>query len=106
MSSPSAPVEDVNDIPVDEEMTNAADAPISPLPNGTQDHSSSTMDHDHNVQAQSSGNAPHHNRKDATLREFLSKMDEYAPIVCRPHPLITFQECTVLTNPPHRSLMQ
>lgn len=73
-------------MPVDEEMTNAADAPTSPLPNGTQDHSSSTMDHDHSAQAegQSSGNAPHHNRKDATLREFLSKMDEYAPIVCRP----------------------
>jgi len=83
MSSPSAPAEEVGDIPADEEMTNAVDAPASPLPNGTQDHSSSTMDHDYNPQteAQSSHHAPHHNRKDATLREFLSKMDDYAPIV-------------------------
>jgi hypothetical protein len=27
----------------------------------------------------------HGNRKDVTLREFLSKMDDYAPIVCVPH---------------------
>jgi len=86
MSSPSAPVEDVGDVPIDEEMTNAVDAPPSPLPNGAQDHSSSTMDHDYNPQpeGQSSQHAAHHNRKDVTLREFLSKMDDYAPIVCGP----------------------
>ena len=89
MSSPLAPAEEVGDIAVDEEMTNAVDQPPSPLPNGTQDHSSSTMDHDYNPQpeTQPSQSAPHHNRKDATLREFLSKMDEYAPIVRYFHPI-------------------
>jgi hypothetical protein len=89
MSSPLAPAEETSDMPVDEEMTNAVDQPASPLPNGTQDHSSSTMDHDYNPhpEGQTSQTAPHHNRKDATLREFLGKMDEYAPIVCDPiHP--------------------
>jgi hypothetical protein len=83
MSSPSAPVEEVGDIPVDEEMINAADPSASPLANGTQDNSSATMDHDYNPQpeAQASQHASHHNRKDATLREFISKMDDYAPIV-------------------------
>jgi hypothetical protein len=31
-------------------------------------------------------NLSHHNRKDVTLREFLSKMDDYAPIVLLPPP--------------------
>ena len=87
MSSPPAPVEDVGEIPVDEEMTTEVEVVASPLPNGTQDHSSSTMDHDFDPQTdtQPSQHAPHHNRKDVTLREFLSKMDDYAPIVRAAH---------------------
>ena len=96
MSSPLPPAEEVSDMPIDEEMTNAVDQPASPLPNGTQDHSSSTMDHDYNPhpEGQTSQSAPHHNRKDATLREFLGKMDEYAPIVCLTHPHLQ------ITSPP------
>lgn len=84
MSSPPAAIEEVDDIPVDEEMTNAADPPASPLPNGTLENSSATVDHDYNPQTEGhpSQHATHHNRKDATLREFISKMDDYAPIVC------------------------
>jgi hypothetical protein len=80
MSSPTAPAADeVNDNPiVDEEMTNAVDAPTEQLVNGT--GTQDQMDHEVEPQAQSSA-AAHHNRKDATLREFLGKMDEFAPIV-------------------------
>ena len=42
------------------------------------------------TQQATAGSAPsnpsHHNRKDVTLREFLSKMDDYAPIVHEPSP--------------------
>jgi transcription initiation factor TFIID subunit 10 len=40
-------------------------------------------------------------KKDATLREFLSKMDEFAPIVCAAPP---WREMTA--DPPCRSQMQ
>jgi hypothetical protein len=102
MSSPSAPVEQVGDIPVDEEMTNAADPPASPLANGTLENSSATMDHDYNPQpeAQTSQHSSHHNRKDATLREFISKMDDYAPIVRASLPA---QHDTTVSNMPRIS---
>jgi hypothetical protein len=58
-----------------------------------QDISSSTLDHEPTTQTDtqqqqqqqqptSSSNGPSPSRKDASLREFLSKMDDYAPIVC------------------------
>lgn len=41
-----------------------------------------TMDHEVSDTQQSSAQpAPNHIRKDVTLREFLSNMDDYAPIV-------------------------
>lgn len=59
-----------------------------------QDTSSSTLDHEHTTQTDtqqqeepapqadsSTSNNPPLSRKDASLREFLSKMDDYAPIV-------------------------
>jgi hypothetical protein len=48
----------------------------------TQDPSSSTLDHEPTQpETQPTNSLPHLNRKDTTLREFLSKMDDYAPIV-------------------------
>ena len=48
-----------------------------------QETSSSTLDHEfHPTDSQPITSTPHQNRKDATLKEFLSKMDDYAPIVC------------------------
>ena len=47
-----------------------------------QDVSSSTLDHETQpADNQAPLPSAQHNRKDATLREFLSKMDDYAPIV-------------------------
>jgi hypothetical protein len=60
-----------------------------------QDTSSSTLDHEpinqpetqqQEQQPTSSSNGPPPSRKDASLREFLSKMDDYAPIVRLPLP--------------------
>jgi hypothetical protein len=51
----------------------------------TQDPSSSTLDHEPTQpETQPTSSLPHMNRKDTTLREFLSKMDDYAPIVRTP----------------------
>ena len=48
-----------------------------------EERSSQTMDHeDKPAEAEPVPSLPHRNRKDATLREFLSKMEDYAPIVC------------------------
>jgi hypothetical protein len=48
----------------------------------TQEPSSSTIDHEPTQpESQPTSSLPHQNRKDTTLREFLSKMDDYAPIV-------------------------
>jgi hypothetical protein len=63
------------DVDVDAEMTDAQNA-SGPIANGI----SSTVEPD-SAPEQPSTTASHHNRKDATLREFLSKMDDYAPIV-------------------------
>lgn len=52
-----------------------------------QNTSSGTLDHDFSATQPATetqpttSTLPHHNRKDVTLREFLSKMDDYAPIV-------------------------
>ncbi len=55
-----------------------------------QNASSSTLDHEHTTQndtqqqqqpTSSSSHGPAPSRKDASLKEFLSKMDDYAPIV-------------------------
>lgn len=49
----------------------------------TQEPSSSTLDHEPTqTETQPTTSLPNQNRKDTTLREFLSKMDDYAPIVC------------------------
>jgi hypothetical protein len=52
-----------------------------------QEPSSSTLDHEPTqTETQLTTSLPHQNRKDTTLREFLSKMDDYAPIVGNPSP--------------------
>ena len=62
---------------MDAEMVDAQQAPSRTV-NGT----SSNMNTDAPAaETQPTSSGAHHNRKDATLREFLSKMDEYAPIV-------------------------
>ncbi len=65
----------------------AAPAPApAPRNNAPNEASSGTLDHDFTqsetqpAETTTSG-LSHHNRKDVTLREFLSKMDDYAPIV-------------------------
>jgi hypothetical protein len=67
------------DVDIDAEMTDTQNA-SAPNANGA---SSSNIDPEYPPQAdnQQPTGGPHHNRKDATLREFLSKMDDYAPIV-------------------------
>lgn len=76
----------IRDQVVDAEMEDIADpagnASTSRNPNDT------SMDHDFTqseaqpaTAAAGGGGLAHHNRKDVTLREFLSKMDDYAPIV-------------------------
>ena len=48
----------------------------------TQEPASSTLDHEPTqTETQPTGSLQNQNRKDTTLREFLSKMDDYAPIV-------------------------
>lgn len=85
MSSPTpnaapeeAPKDNELDADVDAEMTDSQ-VPAAPTTNGP----SSNVEPDYTQQqeTQATSNASHHNRKDATLREFLSKMDDYAPIV-------------------------
>lgn len=47
-----------------------------------QETSTSTLDNEPmQTDTQPTSSLPHQNRKDTTLREFLSKMDDYAPIV-------------------------
>ena len=67
------------DVDIDAEMTDTQTLSV-PNANGA---SSSNIDPEYPPQQdnQPSTTAAHHNRKDATLREFLSKMDDYAPIV-------------------------
>lgn len=71
--------------------------------------SSGTLDHEFTqsetqpatATATTSSGLPHHNRKDVSLREFLSKMDDYAPIVSVTLfsvPLPAKKTCTWLTH--------
>lgn len=51
-------------------------------PNDNVGTSSATLENEFaQPEAQMANALPHLNRKDVTLREFLSKMDDYAPIV-------------------------
>ena len=78
------PKDDAVDVDVDAEMADNQDAPAEPRnPNET---SSTNLDNEYtqpdNQSAPGAAGLAHHDRKDVTLREFLSKMDDYAPIVC------------------------
>jgi hypothetical protein len=79
-ASPQAanPVDVENDRDLDAEMEDTQEDATA----HTQDPSSSTLDHEvTQTETQPTSSLPHQNRKDTTLREFLSKMDDYAPIV-------------------------
>jgi len=76
---PDASEEATRDVDIDTEMGDTQEISTSRNPNET---SSTTLDHEFSqAETQPASSAAHHNRKDATLREFLSKMDDYAPIV-------------------------
>lgn len=93
MTSPPAATDQQNgtlskdagaDVDVDAEMVDTQDEPAQPRnPN---EISSTTLDHDdpqpETQPAPGASGLAQHDRKDVTLREFLSKMDDYAPIVC------------------------
>ncbi|KAK5560810.1 hypothetical protein LTR46_001118 [Exophiala xenobiotica] len=104
MSSPPPPDQDTTAMDVDTEMadntqdTTAANggssepapAPASaqaPRNNPPNEASSGTLDHDFTqsetqpAETTTTSGLANQNRKDVTLREFLSKMDEYAPII-------------------------
>jgi hypothetical protein len=69
------------DADVDAEMMDTQGPPTQNI-NGI---ASSKMDTDPPAQGTPpTSSGTNHNRKDATLREFLSKMDDYAPIVSLP----------------------
>ena len=79
-ASPSAPApgNDNVDRDLDADMQDTQDDSATHL----QEASSSTMDHElQHGDSQPTTSFSHQNRKDTTLREFLSKMDDYAPIV-------------------------
>jgi hypothetical protein len=68
-----------NERDLDAEMDDTQEDAAAP----TQEPSSSTLEHEPTqTETQPTTSLPHQNRKDTTLREFLSKMDDYAPIVC------------------------
>jgi hypothetical protein len=77
--SPQATTGDIeNDRDLDADMED----PQEENTKQTQDLSTSTLDHEPTqTETQPTNSTPHQNRKDTTLREFLSKMDDYAPIV-------------------------
>ncbi|KAJ9613420.1 hypothetical protein H2200_003362 [Cladophialophora chaetospira] len=68
------------DIDLDAEMPDAGTQDAAGRQDGDQDMTTQT-----DTQQPATGSGPsgpaHHNRKDVTLREFLSKMDDYAPII-------------------------
>jgi len=79
-ASPQAanPVDMENDRDLDAEMEDTQEDVTAHV----QDPSSSTLDHEATqTESQPTSSLPHQNRKDTTLREFLSKMDDYAPII-------------------------
>lgn len=78
-SPPDGPggVPAARDMDLDAEMQDASTQDATARPDGDQDMTTQT---DTQQPATGSG-LGHQNRKDVTLREFLSKMDDYAPIV-------------------------
>ncbi|KAF7503473.1 hypothetical protein GJ744_003702 [Endocarpon pusillum] len=77
---------------VDADLEMEDDTTRDPQAQHTQDTSSSTLDHEPTTQTDtqpqqpeqqpnSTSHGPPPSRKDASLREFLSKMDDYAPII-------------------------
>ena len=87
MSSPSPAQPTASDATKDPEVDVDIDAEMGDTQNTAAPNAngvpSSNPDPEHPAQTdnQPTSTAAHHNRKDATLREFLSKMDDYAPIV-------------------------
>lgn len=80
----------IPDPDVDAEMEDIQDASAetsAPRAGPQNEQSSATIEEDFNMQAGTQGTTTgatglaQQNRKDVTLREFLSKMDDYAPIV-------------------------
>lgn len=83
--APSRDTEGQNEFDVDAEME---DQTQDDTAGTTQNNSSATLDHEMGSTQQQDLNGSgatssllQQNRKDVTLREFLSKMDDYAPIV-------------------------
>jgi hypothetical protein len=93
------PVDMENDRDLDAEMEDTQEDATA----HTQDPSSSTLDHEATqTETQPTSSLPHQNRKDTTLREFLSKMDDYAPIVRTLHSDPSEQDRqTTLPHPAH-----
>ncbi|KIW98204.1 uncharacterized protein Z519_01788 [Cladophialophora bantiana CBS 173.52] len=71
------------DIDADAEMEDATtqDAAARQDENVDHDMTTQTDTQQPGATATTASGLPHHNRKDVTLREFLSKMDDYAPII-------------------------
>ncbi len=68
-------------------------------PNGTQPTGEVTAAADPSAPAPSAHEARLPTRKDASLKEFLNKMDDYAPIVRHPQKLARHQNEVMLTQP-------
>ncbi|KIW99983.1 uncharacterized protein Z518_10911 [Rhinocladiella mackenziei CBS 650.93] len=88
MSSPPSMSEQghpaMKDVDVDTEMEDTQDNTTTSATRNPNEGASRTPDHDFTqseTQPATASGLPHHNRKDVTLREFLSKMDDYAPII-------------------------
>ena len=85
MSSPTAAPDGdtaARDIDTDAEMQDASTQDATIRLNESTDLDMTTQtDTQHAPTGSGPSNLSHHNRKDVTLREFLSKMDDYAPIV-------------------------
>ena len=93
MSSPTEPAVGnpiPRDLDLDAEMQDASTQDVSAVRQS--DNTDIDMTTQTETQQPATGSGPsnlsHHNRKDVTLREFLSKMDDYAPIV-RNTPLLS-----------------
>ncbi|KIW11907.1 hypothetical protein PV08_09180 [Exophiala spinifera] len=90
MSSPPPPAEDTSTMDVDAEMADNTQETAAEGSSTQRNHleaSSGTLDNEFTqsetqpTATTSAGAASQQNRKDITLREFLSKMDDYAPII-------------------------
>lgn len=88
MSSPDAAEKSAGDVPPPQASTTEGDVDLDAEMADTQANTSATANgaaSNPDQEMQDSQSAPtaaaQQNRKDATLREFMSKMDDYAPIV-------------------------